>query len=204
MQSNIILEIVCPIPENFLDQKCVSTETCYLSISNKSFFHGSPAPKPPRPSFETTLWHGMNKGIGLAPQAVPTARTAFGRFIFFAISPYVRVLPYGISPICCQTSCWKDVPFGEATSEKALIKCASDPNSSISKFRFGVCFKNGRVHFFTHPFSRSIAISPQVVLKIKHWDDKDLSNFKIVFILHFAMVGLIDIFPVATRSVNIF
>ena len=50
------------------------------SLDNKWIFHARPDENPPsRPPAATTRWQGTNNGRGLAPQAPPVARTAFGR-----------------------------------------------------------------------------------------------------------------------------
>src|SRR6266853_1526689 len=49
-------------------------------------------------------------GIGFAPHAAPTARTAFGLPIFLAIHAYERVSPRGMASMACQTFCWNGVP----------------------------------------------------------------------------------------------
>jgi len=49
------------------------------SRSSRSRFHFIPAVKPPSwPLVRNTRWQGIRIGIGFAPQALPTARTAFG------------------------------------------------------------------------------------------------------------------------------
>jgi len=46
-----------------------------------------------RPELPITRWQGTTMGSGFRPLARPTARTAVGRPICFAMSPYERVSP---------------------------------------------------------------------------------------------------------------
>ena len=49
------------------------------------FFAGKPPPYPPREFVPTTRWHGTTIAIGLAAQALPTARLAVGEPMAVAI-----------------------------------------------------------------------------------------------------------------------
>ena len=51
-----------------------------------------------------TLWQGTKSGIGFNLHAVPTALTALGDPIFFAIVKYEAVSPLGIEHRAFQTS----------------------------------------------------------------------------------------------------
>jgi len=84
-------------------------------------------------------------GSGLRPLASPTARTAAGRPIVFAMSPYERVSPYGIFIKALHTACWKGVPFGCSWSSNAVRfpwkysrSCRSAPRNGAAD-----CFHSG-------------------------------------------------------------
>src|SRR5687768_13328512 len=77
-----------------------------FSLSSSSFLRSTRQRYPPSPPLlRTTLWQGMRTAILLAPQAVPTARTALGEPISAANSPYVRVSPRGIRCSAFHTPC---------------------------------------------------------------------------------------------------
>jgi len=59
--------------------------------------------KPPRPFAATTRWHGTTMHVRFFPSAWPTARAASGLPIAAAISPYVRVSPYGMFRVARNT-----------------------------------------------------------------------------------------------------
>ncbi len=78
------------IAENKSFLICVSMPQCLTlaldSSSSSFFFNLSPAENPPsEPAELITRCQGMMIGMGLAPNAWPTARTAFGFFILLAI-----------------------------------------------------------------------------------------------------------------------
>ena len=58
--------------------------------------------------------------IGLWPLASPTARKAAGDPICSAISPYVRVSPYGIVSSASQTRRWNAVPTRSRSRSKSI------------------------------------------------------------------------------------
>ena len=75
------------------------------SRSSRACLIGRPPPYPVSdPSLPITRWHGTTIGSGLRPFARPTARTAVGRPMALAMSPYVRVRAYGIRPRAFHTA----------------------------------------------------------------------------------------------------
>ena len=67
-----------------------------------------------------TRWHGATIEIAFLPFAAPTARTAFGRPICLAISPYERVSPNGMVSSARQTFYWNSVPAKSSRRSNAL------------------------------------------------------------------------------------
>lgn len=65
-----------------------------------------------------TRWHGAMIEIGFRPFAAPTARTAVGKPIFSAISPYVLVSPNGIFSNAAHTFFWNSVPLKSSFTSK--------------------------------------------------------------------------------------
>src|SRR3990172_1938041 len=85
------------------------------SRARSSFFQRRPPVKPPSPFAATTRWHGMTMHVRFLPSAWPTALAASGRPIAFAMSPYVRVSPYGIARAARSTARSKGVYTARST-----------------------------------------------------------------------------------------
>ncbi len=74
----------------FISALCVlcGKIACLVSRSSSFFFNSSPSENPPSvPAEVMTRCQGMMMGMGLAPIARPTALTAFGFLMRFAIQP---------------------------------------------------------------------------------------------------------------------
>ena len=101
-------------------------------------FQPGPPEKPPiRRCAASTRWHGTMIGIGLAPQAEPTARAAPGLARRPAISPYERVWPGGMLSSSAQTVCWNSVPAERSSGGRRRGARPSSSDSSAAAVAAG-------------------------------------------------------------------
>src|SRR5207249_3530337 len=88
-------------------------------VSSRTLRSTPPAYPRIDPSAPITRWQGRTISSGLAPIAAPTARISLrGTSSRAASSPYVVVVPYGISSSARHTRCWNSVPSGARLSSK--------------------------------------------------------------------------------------
>src|SRR5205823_13206468 len=81
-------------------QRLLRRHAAMPSMASSARLRSRPPVYPPSPPpVRRTRWHGTTIGMGLAPRALPAARTARSLPAFVATSRYVRTDPNGIRAV---------------------------------------------------------------------------------------------------------